>query len=85
MMMMVTITMTLMMIIRKRRVTVLLGQVDPRRVLVASKAHIQSIDVFFCQLDMVPDVVQLSGGMLVKYILILKAFVSLYIFFNVRN
>ena len=25
------------------------------------------------------------GGMLVKYILILKAFVSLYIFFNVRN
>ena len=85
MMMMVMITMTLMMIIRKRRVTVLLGQVDPRRVLVASKAHIQSIDVFFCQLDMVPDVVQLSGGMLVKYILILKAFVSLYIFFNVRN
>ena len=84
-MMMVMITMTLMMIIRKRRVTVLLGQVDPRRVLVASKAHIQSIDVFFCQLDMVPDVVQLSGGMLVKYILILKAFVSLYIFFNVRN
>ena len=83
--MMVMITMTLMMIIRKRRVTVLLGQVDPRRVLVASKAHIQSIDVFFCQLDMVPDVVQLSGGMLVKYILILKAFVSLYIFFNVRN
>ena len=63
MMMMVTITMTLMMmIIRKRRVTVLLGQVDPRRVLVASKAHIQSIDVFFCQLDMIPDVVQLSGG-----------------------
>ena len=85
MMIMVMITMTLMMIIRKRRVTVLLGQVDPRRVLVASKAHIQSIDVFFCQLDMVPDVVQLSGGMLVKYILILKAFVSLYIFFNVRN
>ena len=85
MMMMVMITMTLMMIIRKRRVTVLLGQVDPRRVLVASKAHIQSIDVFFCQLDMVPDVVQLSGGMLVKYILILKAFVSLYIFFNVKN
>ena len=85
MMMMVMIMKTLMMIIRKRRVTVLLGQVDPRRVLVASKAHIQSIDVFFCQLDMVPDVVQLSGGMLVKYILILKAFVSLYIFFNVRN
>ena len=84
-MMMVMIMKTLMMIIRKRRVTVLLGQVDPRRVLVASKAHIQSIDVFFCQLDMVPDVVQLSGGMLVKYILILKAFVSLYIFFNVRN
>ena len=85
MMMMVMITMTLMMIIRKRRVTVLLGQVDPRRVLVASKAHIQSIDVFFCQLDMIPDVVQLSGGMLVKYILILKAFVSLYIFSNGRN
>ena len=84
-MMMVMITMTLMMIIRKRRVTVLLGQVDPRRVLVASKAHIQSIDVFFCQLDMVPDVVQLSGGMLVKYILILKAFVSLYIFFYGKN
>ena len=84
-MMMVMITMTLMMIIRKRRVTVLLGQVDPRRVLVASKAHIQSIDVFFCQLDMVPDVVQLSGGMHVKYILILKAFVSLYIFFNAKN
>ena len=55
MMMMVMITKTLMK-------TVLLGQVDPRRVLVASKAHIQSIDVFFCQLDMVPDVVQLSGG-----------------------
>ena len=62
MMMMVMIMKTLMMIIRKRRVTVLLGQVDPRRVLVASKAHIQSIDVFFCQLDMIPDVVQLSEG-----------------------
>ena len=61
-MMMVMITMTLMMIIRKRRVTVLLGQVDPRRVLVTSKAHIQSIDVFFCQLDMIPYVVQLSEG-----------------------
>ena len=38
----------------------LLWQVDSRWVLIASKAHIQRINVLFCQLDMVPDVVQLQ-------------------------